>query len=161
MGAKGGIEGIDLPVLRELKGRMRAFRNMYSVTVLNVPQLRELSVSVAFMDVKEVKMENASLLGKCEELKRAVEKKKSDGVVVRVKDVGVLPVEKRVVKKDSSSDCDCGAAALCVFLIIGGWGLMMYSMLDNSVILLLLGVFLFVIAMVIASYQACKSGNCC
>ena len=148
-------------MLRELKGRMRAFRNMYSVTVLNVPQLRELSVSVAFMDVKEVKMENASLLGKCEELKRAVEKKKSDGVVVRVKDVGVLPVEKRVVKKDSSSDCDCGAAALCVFLIIGGWGLMMYSMLDNSVILLLLGVFLFVIAMVIASYQACKSGNCC
>lgn len=140
---------------------MRAFRNMYSVTVLNVPQLRELSVSVAFVDVKEVKMENASLLGKCEELKRAVEKKKSDGVVVRVKDVGVLPVEKRVVKKDSSSDCDCGAAALCVFLIIGGWGLMMYSMLDNSVILLLLGVFLFVIAMVIASYQACKSGNCC
>ena len=148
-------------MLRELKGRMRAFRNMYSVTVLNVPQLHELSVSVAFMDVKEVKMENASLLGKCEELKRAVEKKKSDDVVVRVKDVGVLPVEKRVVKKDSSSDCDCGAAALCVFLIIGGWGLMMYSMLDNSVILLLLGVFLFVIAMVIASYQACKSGNCC
>ena len=140
---------------------MRAFRNMHSVTVLNVPQLRELSVSVAFVDVKEVKMENASLLGKCEELKRVVEKKKSDGVVVRVKDVGVLPVEKRVVKKDSSSDCDCGAAALCVFLIIGGWGLMMYSMLDNSVILLLLGVFLFVIAMVIASYQACKSGNCC
>ena len=140
---------------------MRAFRNMYSVTVLNVPQLRELSVSVAFVEVKEVKMENASLLGKCEELKRVVEKKKSDDVVVRVKDVGVLPVEKRVVKKDSSSDCDCGAAALCVFLIIGGWGLMMYSMLDNSVILLLLGVFLFVIAMVIASYQACKSGNCC
>ena len=140
---------------------MRAFRNMHSVTVLNVPQLRELSVSVAFVDVKEVKMENASLLGKCEELKRVVEKKKSDDVVVRVKDVGVLPVEKRVVKKDSSSDCDCGAAALYVFLIIGGWGLMMYSMLDNSVILLLLGVFLFVIAMVIASYQACKSGNCC
>ena len=140
---------------------MRAFRNMHSVTVLNVPQLHELSVSVAFMDVKEVKMENASLLGKCEELKRVVEKKKSDDVVVRMKDVGVLLVEKRVVKKDSSSDCDCGAAALCVFLIIGGWGLMMYSMLDNSVILLLLGVFLFVIAMVIASYQACKSGNCC
>ena len=161
MRTKGGTERVDLPVLREMKGRMRAFRNMHSVTVLNVPQLRELSVSVAFMDVKEVKMENASLLGKCEELKRAVEKKKSDDVVVRVKDVGVLPVEKRVVKKDSSSDCDCGAAALCVFLIIGGWGLMMYSMLDNSVILLLLGVFLFVIAMVIASYQACKSGNCC
>ena len=161
MRARGGIERVDLPVLRELKGRMRAFRNMHSVTVLNVPQLSELSVSVAFVDVKEVKMENASLFGKCEELKRVVEKKKSDDVVVRVKDVGVLPVEKRVVKKDSSSDCDCGAAALCVFLIIGGWGLMMYSMLDNSVILLLLGVFLFVIAMVIASYQACKSGNCC
>ena len=54
---------------------------MHSVTVLNVLQLRELSVSVAFVDVKEVKMENASLLGKCEELKRVVEKK-SDGVVI-------------------------------------------------------------------------------
>ena len=83
---------------------MRAFRNMHSVTVLNVPQLRELSVSVAFVDVKEVKMENASLLGKCEELKRAVEKKKSDGVVVRMKDVGVLPVEKRVFE---GNDCCC------------------------------------------------------
>ncbi len=61
-------------MLRELKGRMRAFRNMHGVTVLNVPQLRELSVSVAFVDVKEVKLENASLLEKCEELKRVVEK---------------------------------------------------------------------------------------
>ena len=140
---------------------MRAFRNMHSVTVLNVPQLRELSVSVAFVDVKEVKLENASLLGKCEELKRVVEKK-SDDVVVRVKDVGVLPVEKRVVEgNDCCCDGDCGAPLLAVFLILGGWGLMMYSMIDNSIILLLLGVLLMVIAIVIGSYQACKSGNCC
>ena len=76
MRAKGGIEGIDLPVLRELKGRMRAFRNMHSVTVLNVPQLRELSVSVAFVDVKEVKLENASLLENHEKL--GVIKRKQD-----------------------------------------------------------------------------------
>ena len=146
--------------MSEFTGRMRALRYVQDVTMVNIPMLKKLILRFAFVGVSELEMENASLLGKCEELKRDVEKK-SDGVVVRVKDVGVLPVEKRVVKKDSSSDCDCGAAALCVFLIIGGWGLMMYSMLDNSVILLLLGVFLFVIAMVIASYQACKSGNCC
>ena len=140
---------------------MKTLRNVSHVQLIGIPVLQACVLPTAFKCVVDVKMENASLLGKCEELKRAVEKKKSDDVVVRVKDVGVLPVEKRVVKKDSSSDCDCGAAALCVFLIIGGWGLMMYSMLDNSVILLLLGVFLFVIAMVIASYQACKSGNCC
>ena len=117
MRARGGIERVDLPVLRELKGRMRAFRNMHSVTVLNVPQLRELSVSVAFVDVKEVKLENASLLGKCEELKRVVEKKSDDGVV-RVEDVGVLPVEKRVVE---GNDCCCDEMDSCTIMLIVGF----------------------------------------
>ena len=67
-----------MPVLRELKGRMRAFRNMHSVTVLNVPQLRELSVSVAFVDVKEVKMENASLLEEIEELSEVKRKQEEE-----------------------------------------------------------------------------------
>ena len=159
MRTKGGIEGIDLPVLRELKGRMRAFRNMYSVTVLNVPQLRELSVSVAFVDVKEVKMENASLLGKCEELKRVVEKK-SDGVVVRVKDVGVLPVEKRVVEGNDNSDCDfCDWAWLPIML--GGVGCIIGGGSTGVGALMIIGVVVLMITAVIAFYQACKRGNCC
>ena len=140
---------------------MRAFRNMYSVTVLNVPQLRELSVSVAFVDVKEVKMENASLLGKCEELKRAVEKKKSDDVVVRMKDVGVLPVEKRVVKKDSSCDDDCKAVLLVMLLFLGGLGCVLGGAFSGIDILEIIGAVLWMIAAVIAFYQACKSCNAC
>lgn len=141
---------------------MRAFRNMHSVTVLNVPQLRELSVSVAFVDVKEVKMENASLLGKCEELKRVVEKKKSDDVVVRVKDVGVLPVEKRVVEgNDCCCDDDCKAVLLVMLLFLGGLGCVLGGAFSGIDILEIIGAVLWMIAAVIAFYQACKSCNAC
>ena len=146
---------------------MRAFRNMHSVTVLNVPQLRELSVSVAFVDVKEVKLENASLLGKCEELKRVVEKKRDD-VVVRVKDVGVLPVEKRVVEgNDCCCDCDddCKAASLVVLLMLSAVGCVLggeFSGVDTlEIVGIVLGAVLGIITVVICFYQACKSCNRC
>ena len=163
MRARGGIERVDLPVLRELKGRMRAFRNMHSVTVLNVPQLRELSVSVAFVDVKEVKMENASLFGKCEELKRVVEKKSDDGVV-RVEDVGVLPVEKRVVEgNDCCCDCDdnCKAVLLFMFLILGGLGCFFAGIIADVPALLIIGFVIYVIGIVFGSYQGCNNPNGC
>ena len=151
MRAKGGIERVDLPVLRELKGRMRAFRNMHSVTVLNVPQLSELSVSVAFVDVKEVKMENASLFGTCEELKRVVEKKKSDDVVVRVKDVGVLPVEKRVVKRNDECCCDFDdwTWLLVMFLFLGGLGCIIGGVAAESVALFIVGLIILVLSIVL------------
>ena len=150
-------------MLRELKGRMRAFRNMHSVTVLNVPQLRELSVSVAFVDVKEVKLENASLLGKCEELKRVVEKK-SDDVVVRVEDVGVLPVEKRVVEGNDCC-CDemdsCTIASIVGFVFASGLGCIAAAASTGVDTLAIVGVVLWIIAFVFASYQACNNPNCC
>ena len=163
MGAKGGIEGIDLPVLRELKGRMRAFRNMHSVTVLNVPQLRELSVSVAFMDVKEVKMENASLLGKCEELRRVVDKK-SDDVVVRVKDVGVLPVEKRVVEKNDNCCCDfcCWGWLLSMFLFLGGLGCIFGGANNGSDAVIIIGCIIMMLGFTLMGYTTCKEeDNAC
>ena len=163
MGAKGGIEGIDLPVLRELKGRMRGFRNMYSVTVLNVPQLRELSVSVAFMDVKEVKMENASLFGKCEELRRVVDKK-SDDVVVRVKDVGVLPVEKRVVEKNDNCCCDfcCWGWLLSMFLFLGGLGCIFGGANNGSDAVIIIGCIIMMLGFTLMGYTTCKEeDNAC
>ena len=163
MGAKGGIEGIDLPVLRELKGRMRAFRNMYSVTVLNVPQLRELSVSVAFVDVKEVKMENASLFGKCEELRRVVDKK-SDDVVVRVKDVGVLPVEKRVVEKNDNCCCDfcCWGWLLSMFLFLGGLGCIFGGANNGSDAVIIIGCIIMMLGFTLMGYTTCKEeDNAC
>lgn len=142
---------------------MRAFRNMYSVTVLNVPQLRELSVSVAFVDVKEVKMENASLLGKCEELKRAVEKKKSDDVVVRVKDVGVLPVEKRVVENDCCCDemDSCTVASIVGFVFASGLGCIAAVVSTGFHVLVIVGFVLWIIAGVFAMYHAFNNPNCC
>ena len=158
MRAKGGIERVDLPVLRELKGRMRAFRNMHSVTVLNVPQLSELSVSVAFVDVKEVKMENASLFGKCEELKRVVEKKKSDDVVVRVEDVGVLPVEKRVVE---GNDCCCDFGMLGVLVALGGIGCIIGGVAAESVALFVVGFVVMVLGLTLGVYTSCKEEEVC
>ena len=160
MGAKGGIEGIDLPVLRELKGRMRAFRNMHSVTVLNVPQLRELSVSVAFVDVKEVKMENASLFGKCEELRRVVDKK-SDDVVVRVKDVGVLPVEKRVVEKNDNCCCDfcCWGWLLSMFLFLGGLGCIFGGANNGSDAVIIIGCIIMMLGFTLMGYTTCKEAD--
>ncbi len=163
MGAKGGIEGIDLPVLRELKGRMRAFRNMHSVTVLNVPQLSELSVSVAFVDVKEVKMENASLFGKCEELRRVVDKK-SDDVVVRVKDVGVLPVEKRVVEKNDNCCCDfcCWGWLLSMFLFLGGLGCIFGGANNGSDAVIIIGCIIMMLGFTLMGYTTCKEeDNAC
>ena len=163
MGAKGGIEGIDLPVLRELKGRMRAFRNMHSVTVLNVPQLSELSVSVAFVDVKEVKMENASLFGKCEELRRVVDKK-SDDVVVRVKDVGVLPVEKRVVEKNDNCCCDfcCWGWLLSMFLFLGGLGCIFGGANNGSDAVIIIGCIIMMLGFTLMGYTTYKEeDNAC
>ena len=162
MGARGGIERVDLPVLRELKGRMRAFRNMHSVTVLNVPQLSELSVSVAFVDVKEVKMENASLFGKCEELRRVVDKK-SDDVVVRVKDVGVLPVEKRVVEKNDNCCCDfcCWGWLLSMFLFLGGLGCIFGGANNGSDAVIIIGCIIMMLGFTLMGYTTCKEDNAC
>ena len=165
-----------MPVLRELKGRMRAFRNMHSVTVLNVPQLSELSVSVAFVDVKEVKMENASLFGKCEELRRVVDKnrrkknavkkrrKENDDVVVRVKDVGVLPVEKRVVEKNDNCCCDfcCWGWLLSMFLFLGGLGCIFGGANNGSDAVIIIGCIIMMLGFTLMGYTTCKEeDNAC
>lgn len=142
---------------------MRAFRNMHSVTVLNVPQLRELSVSVAFVDVKEVKMENASLFGKCEELRRVVDKK-SDDVVVRVKDVGVLPVEKRVVEKNDNCCCDfcCWGWLLSMFLFLGGLGCIFGGANNGSDAVIIIGCIIMMLGFTLMGYTTCKEeDNAC
>ena len=150
-------------MLRELKGRMRAFRNMHGVTVLNVPQLRELSVSVAFVDVKEVKLENASLLGKCEELKRVVEKnrrkknavkkrrKENDDVVVNMRDVSALPVEK------SSNNCcnDEIAYGVFAFVIVCTLVCFVIGIISKEPIFYVISIVLMVIAFMIGAISSC------
>ena len=95
-------------------------------------------------------MENASLLGKCEELKRA-EKKKSDDVVVRVKDVGVLPVEK------SSSNCcnDEIAYGVFAFVIVCTLVCFVIGIISKEPIFYVISIVLMVIAFMIGAISSC------
>ena len=77
---------------------MKAFRNIRKVEMVDIPALKEMILRLAFVDVKELKMENASLLEnheklgvikrKQEEERLRLEKEKKDrrekGIVLRV-----------------------------------------------------------------------------
>ena len=112
MRTKGGIKRVDLPVLRELTGESESFMNIQSVTVLNVPQLNELILPNAFMNAKDVKLENASLL-EGDGLKIVICEEDREDVVVNVKDVGVLPVEKTCSKGATR----IASTACCILLV--------------------------------------------
>ena len=55
---------------------MKAFRNVRKVEMVDIPALKEMILRLAFVDVKELKMENASLLENHEKL--GVIKRKQD-----------------------------------------------------------------------------------
>ena len=61
---------------------MKAFRNVRKVEMVDIPALKKTILRLAFVDVKELKMENASMLEKNDKLseskrKQEEEKKKS------------------------------------------------------------------------------------
>ena len=58
------------------EGRMKAFRNVRKVEMVDIPALKETILRFAFVDVKELRMENASLLENHEKL--GVIKRKQD-----------------------------------------------------------------------------------
>ena len=63
-------------MLTSFEGRIRAFRNVRKVEMVDIPALKEMILRLAFVDVKELKMENASLLENHEKL--GVIKRKQD-----------------------------------------------------------------------------------
>ena len=65
-----------MPALTLFEGRIRAFRNVREVEMVDIPALKEMILRLAFVDVKELKMENASLLENHEKL--GVIKRKQD-----------------------------------------------------------------------------------
>ena len=108
-------------------------------------------------------MENASLFGKCEELRRVVDKK-SDDVVVRVKDVGVLPVEKRVVEKNDNCCCDfcCWGWLLSMFLFLGGLGCIFGGANNGSDAVIIIGCIIMMLGFTLMGYTTCKEeDNAC
>ena len=64
--------------LSELKGRMRALRNVKKVRLVNLPKLSVMILRFAFVDVKELEMENASLLESHEVLGEVMRKKREE-----------------------------------------------------------------------------------
>lgn len=64
--------------LSELKGRMRALRNVKKVRLVNLPKLSVIVLRFAFVDVKELEMENASLLESHEVLGEVMRKKREE-----------------------------------------------------------------------------------
>ena len=71
--------------LSELKGRMRALRNVKKVKLVNLPKLSVMVLRFAFVDVKELEMENASLLESHEVLGEVMRKKREEEVKERRK----------------------------------------------------------------------------
>jgi len=67
-----------LDELSELKGRMRALRNVKKVRLVNLPKLSVMVIRFAFVDVKELEMENASLLESHEVLGEVMRKKREE-----------------------------------------------------------------------------------
>ena len=63
-------------MLTSFEGRMKAFRNVRKVEMVDIPALKETILRFAFVDVKELKMDNASLLENHEKL--GVIKRKQD-----------------------------------------------------------------------------------
>ena len=64
--------------LMELRGRLKALRNVKRVELVKIPVLVTCVFSSAFKCVEDVKMENASLLEEIEELEEVVERKKRE-----------------------------------------------------------------------------------
>ena len=64
--------------LSELRGRLKALRNVKRVELVKTPVLVTCVFSSAFKCVEDVKMENASLLEEVEELKEAIERKEEE-----------------------------------------------------------------------------------
>ena len=63
---------------------MKAFRNVRKVEMVDIPALKEMVLRLAFVDVSELKMENASLLESHEKL----------GVIKRKQEEERLRLEK-------------------------------------------------------------------
>ena len=64
--------------LSELKGRMRALRNVKKVRLVNLPKLTVMVLRFAFVNVRELEMENASLLESHEVLGEVMRKKREE-----------------------------------------------------------------------------------
>ena len=97
---------------------MKAFRNVRKVEMVDIPALKETILRLAFVDVRELKMENASLLEKNEKLSESKRKQEEErlkeetekreraynGIVLNAEDLESLCVELKSIDVKKCED---------------------------------------------------------
>ena len=97
---------------------MKAFRNVRKVEMVDIPALKEMILRLAFVDVKELKMENASMLEKNDKLSESKRKQEEErlkeetekreraynGIVLNAEDLESLCVELRSIDVKKCED---------------------------------------------------------
>ena len=105
-------------MLTSFEGRMKAFRNVRKVEMVDIPALKEMILRLAFVDVKELKMENASMLEKNDKLSESKRKQEEErlkeetekreraynGIVLNAEDLESLCVELRSIDVKKCED---------------------------------------------------------
>ena len=97
---------------------MNALRNASDVTLITIPKLDDLSLQFAFLNVKELKMENASMLERngelmkwkmqiAEERRREEEElreRRENGIVLNADDLENLPAHVKSITVNACED---------------------------------------------------------
>ena len=86
---------------------MNALRNASDVTLMTIPKLDDLSLQFAFLNVKELKMENAGMLENNGELRRREEElreRRENGIVLNADDLENLPAHVKSITVNACED---------------------------------------------------------
>ena len=108
----------NLSELATLDAGMNALRNASDVTLMTIPKLDDLSLQFAFLNVKELKMENAGMLERngelmkwkmqiAEERRREEEElreRRENGIVLNADDLESLPAHVKSITVNACED---------------------------------------------------------
>ena len=86
---------------------MKAFRNVRKVEMVDIPALKKTILRFAFVDVKELKMENASMLENNDELmkiKEELRERRENGIVLNADDLESLPAHVKSITVNACED---------------------------------------------------------
>ena len=86
---------------------MNAMRNASDVTLNTIPKLKKTSLRFAFVNVSELKMENASMLENNDELmkiKEELQERRENGIVLNADDLENLPAHVKSITVNACED---------------------------------------------------------
>lgn len=86
---------------------MNAMRNASDVTLNTIPNINELSLRFAFVNVSELKMENAGMLennGELMKIKEELRERRENGIVLNADDLENLPAHVKSITVNACED---------------------------------------------------------